>query len=113
MKIIEGWHEIRRQQAGDELRVLYEVGSYRIAVADVSYQPGGLYITVQPIDHGSYYPDIYIDSGFGREFQEIKIQTTSWGALGASEIEKVIKAYTEAQALATKIKAAFPECFGK
>lgn len=111
MKIIEKWSEIKRQQAGSEMRVLYELGSYHIAVADASYMPGGLDITVTPAHPDSYSPEIYVGASYGEAVQSIRIQTTSWGALDVQEIDKVIGAYTEAQMVAREISLAFPECF--
>lgn len=111
MKIIEKWNEVKRQQVGAEMRVLYELGSYRIAVSDASYMPGGLDITVAPLYPDSYSPEIYVEASYGEAAQSIRIQTTSWGALPVSEIDKVIGAYTEAQMVAREIYLAFPECF--
>ena len=111
MKIIEKWNEVDRRQAGAGMQVLYELGSYRIAVSDASYMPGGLSITVYPAHHGSYSPEIYVGASYGEAVQRITVQTTSWGALPVSEIDKVIGAYTEAQMVAREIYLAFPECF--
>ena len=38
MKIIEKWNEVDRRQAGAGMQVLYELGGYRIAVSDASYE---------------------------------------------------------------------------
>lgn len=97
MKIIEKWNEVDRRQAGAGMQVLYELGGYRIAVSDASYMPGGLSITAYPINRDSYSPEIYVGASYGEAVQRITVQTTSWGALPVSEIDKVIGAYTEAQ----------------
>ena len=111
MKIIEKWNEVDRRQAGAGMQVLYELGGYRIAVSDASYMPGGLSITAYPINRDSYSPEIYVGASYGEAVQRITVQTTSWGALPVSEIDKVIGAYTEAQMVAREIYLAFPECF--
>lgn len=111
MKIIEKWNEVDRRQAGAGMRVLYELGGYRIAVSDASYMPGGLSIIAYPINRDSYSPEIYVGASYGEAVQRITVQTTSWGALPVSEIDKVIGAYTEAQMVAREIYLAFPECF--
>lgn len=112
MKNIQNWKEIKRREAADgSVQVIYEFGSYCIIVSDASYMPGGVSISAEAVDRDSYFPSIYIGSSFGQEVQEIKIQTTSWGALEISEIDKVVAAYTEAQMVAHEIEKAFPECF--
>lgn len=111
MKIIEKWNEVDRRQAGAGMQVLYELGGYRIAVSDAPYMPGGLSITAYPINRDSYSPEIYVGASYGEAVQQITVQTTSWGALPVSEIDKVIGAYTEAQMVAREIYLAFPECF--
>ena len=52
-----------------------------------------------------------VGASYGEAVQRITVQTTSWGALPVSEIDKVIGAYTEAQMVAREIYLAFPECF--
>ena len=73
--------------------------------------PGGLSITAYPINRDSYSPEIYVGASYGEAVQRITVQTTSWGALPVSEIDKVIGAYTESQMVAREIYLAFPECF--
>lgn len=116
MKKIETWKEIERRGARFPLQdggvqVIYEFENYYIYVSDASYMPGGVSIYAEAIDRDSYFPSIYIESSFGQKVQEIKIQTTSWGALEISEIDKVIDCYKSAQLVAHEIKEAFPECF--
>lgn len=114
MKYIKNWNEIKRLEGeGGKMAVIYELDGYRVRVADASYNTGGYDISVTPIEKskGSYLPDIYVGEHNGRGFQEISIQTTSYGALKPSEIDKVIKGYQTAQSVAREIEAAFPECF--
>lgn len=102
MKMLtEKWEEVKKMTAADGTqRAIYETGNYRVIVTDADYMPGGLEIMVRPIDPSRYTPEIYVDARFGSDFQSVRIQTTSWGALEISEIDKVVKAYTEAQELA-------------
>lgn len=112
MKNIQNWKEIKRNEAEDgSVRVIYEFGGYYVIVSEASYMPGGYSISAEAVDRDSYYPSIYVDAPFGQKVQEIKIQTTSWGALEISEIDKVLECYTAAQTVAHEIKNAFPECF--
>lgn len=112
MKKIQNWKEIKRQEAADgNVRVIYELCGYGIIVSDASYMPGGVSISAEALDRDSYFPEIYINSSFGMSVQEIKIQTTSWGALEISEIDKVMEGYKAAQMVAHEIENAFPECF--
>ncbi len=111
MKIIKNWKEIHSEQTDRGRRSMYELGSYRIKVVTSDYMPGGMSIFVSPINKDSYSPEIYVSCEYGREVQNIRIQTTAWGALDVSEIDKVIGAYAEAQMVAREIKMAFPECF--
>lgn len=113
LKGFENWTEVERyvSEKTGKTRVLYQVRNYRIAVVDADYLPGGIAFSVTPIDQSRYTPEIYVDARFGNAFQAVHIQTTSWGALEISEIDKVVKAYTEAQELAREIERSFPECF--
>lgn len=112
MKKIEGWNEIERLTApSGDIRVMYEFMGYRIIVSDADYMPGGYDISAYPADMGSYFPSIYIGSHYGLKTQEVKIQTTSYGALEISEIDKLMSCLMAAQAVAHEIEKAFPECF--
>lgn len=112
MKNIKNWNEIaRREAANGDVQVVYEFGNYRIIVSDASYLPGGFSISADPINHDSYFPSIYVNSSFGADVQEIKIQTTSYGALDVSEIDVFMECCKAAQVVAHEIKVAFPECF--
>lgn len=111
MKTIKNWKEIYSEQTDKGSRAIYELGSYRIKVWDSDYMPGGASISVFPINRDSYALEINVGCKYRQKVQDIRIQTTSWGALDASEIGKVIGAYTEAQMLVREIKMAFPECF--
>lgn len=108
----ENWTEVERYVSlTGKTRIRYQVGNYHIAVDEEDYMPGGVEFSVSPIGHSRYAPDIYVDTRYGENFQSIRIQTTSWGALEVSEIDEVVKAYTEAQTVAREIERAFPECF--
>lgn len=112
MKNIQNWKEIERNEAADgDIQVIYEFDGYRIIVSDASYLPGGVSILVEAMDRDSRYPEIYINSSFGMSVQNIKIQTSSWGALEISEINKIVEGYKAAQMVAYEIQKAFPECF--
>ena len=114
MKNIKDWKEIARNEAEDgSVRVIYKLGGYHIIVSDASYMPGGYSISVEVIDRDSYLPCIYVSNRFGQAVQTISIQTTSWGALEISEIDKVVEAYTAAKAVAQEIEKALPECFNE
>lgn len=112
MKNIKNWKVIKRNRATDgRVQVIYEFKCYRIIVSDANYMPGGYQISAEAIDRDSYLPSIYVSAQFGQTVQTISVQTTSWGALEISEIDKVVEAYTMAQAVAHEIEKAFPECF--
>ena len=114
MKKIEGWNEIERLTApSGDARVMYEIMGYRVVVSDADYMPGGYNISACPVDMDSYFPSIYIGSHYGLETQEIEIQTTSYGSLAISEIDKLMSCMRAAQAVAQEIKKAFPECFSE
>lgn len=112
MKKIQNWKEIEKREAADgSVQIYYEFKNYYIIVSDASYMPGGVSISANAIELDSYFPPIYVGSSFGQSVQEIKIQTTSWGALAISEIDKVLECYAAAQMVAHEIEKAFPECF--
>lgn len=114
MKNIKNWKEIKRNEAADgSVQVIYELNGYHIIVSDASYLPGGYSISAEAIDRDSYLPCIYVSSAFGQPVQTISVQTTSWGALEISEIDKVVEAYKAAQTVAHEIEKAFPECFNE
>ena len=112
MKIIHDWKIIKQQAASGKVRagVIYELGGYEVVTVEADFLPGGVSISARPIDGSGYLPEIYTNSHF-KGFQELTIQTTSWGALSISEIDKVLEAYMKAQLVAKTIEGAFPECF--
>lgn len=111
----ENWVEVKRQTAQDGTqRVIYAVGNHNVIVTDADYLPGGLDIRVRAMTITRYTPEIMVDrTALEDKFQQVRIQTTSWGSLEVSEIDKVIAAYKEAQELAHEIERAFPQCFGE
>ena len=114
MKKVEGWNEIERLTASNgDVRVVYEFMGYRIVVSEADYMPGGYDISAYPVDMDSYFPSIYIGSHYGLKTQEVKIQTTSYGALEISKIDKLMACLEAAQAVAHEIERAFPECFSE
>ena len=114
MKKVEGWNEIEKLTASNgDVRVVYEFMGYRIVVSDADYMPGEYDISAYPVDMDSYFPSIYIGSHYGLKTQEVKIQTTSYGALEISEIDKLMACLEAAQAVAHEIERAFPECFSE
>lgn len=60
-----------------------------------------------------YAPEIYFDEDiFQERAWQIKIQTTSYGSLNISEIEKFAAAYTQAVAFVRKLTAIVTKYFG-
>jgi 2,4-dienoyl-CoA reductase-like NADH-dependent reductase (Old Yellow Enzyme family) len=108
----ENWKEVVRQTADDGTQLaIFFAGSYRITVSEASYMPGGLRIDANLLSYEEYAPEIYVDDRHMTDFQRVRIQTTSWGALEVSEIDKVIAAYAEAQKVAHEIEMTYPDCF--
>ncbi len=105
------WEKVGRFEAEDgRVKIEYEVGGYEVSVADCTWLPGNLRITVSPLDVDGYLPKIYINDHYGR-FQEVQIQTTSYGPLSFNEIDDVIRGYRIAQAVAYEIMERYPQCF--
>lgn len=116
MKNIQHWKELKRSMAPDgRICVLYEFQGYKIRVAECDCFPGGYSFSAEPIDTSrrSYFPSLSIGEHHGAGYQSIEIQTTSWGALELTEIDKMLYAYKKAQIVAHEIEAEFPECFTK
>lgn len=115
MKMLEGFEnwklvEIKTTSDGSQ-KAIYELNDHRVIVTEADYMPGGLDIRVRAMSQSRYTPEIYVDTQYNEDFQVVKIQTSSWGSLEASEIDKVVEAYTKAQAVAHEIERAFPQCF--
>ena len=114
-KGFENWKMADHKTAPDGRQMMaYELDGlddYGVTVIDADYMPGGLRIEVRTLHKNRYTLDVYVDSEFDNDVQTIRIQTSGWGAMESSEIDKVVAAYTAAQKLAHEIERAFPQCF--
>ena len=74
---------------------LYTIGKYQIEVTN--YSNGNRYITIR-VDRftNRFIPEIYCKDNFEGKILGFEIQTTSYGALNAEAIQKVIAGYNEA-----------------
>ena len=72
---------------------VYKIGRYTINVVD--YLDGTAYITTEH-EKADYLPHIYVRDDNDLHVLGFEIQTTSYGALNAEEIQKVIAGYNEA-----------------
>ena len=73
---------------------LYEMDLYKV---EVSYYGKFKNIYVSPKDCNDYIPEIYFKDGvLGKGKEKFRIQTTAYGALDMSEIEKMMEGYKSA-----------------
>lgn len=83
---------------------LYKIGKYKIEVT--TFANGGRYIAIN-VEREDYIPYIYCRDSFDGEILGFEIQTTSYGALSAEEIRKVIAGYNEALEVVAVLTAEF------
>lgn len=73
----------------------FECLGYRIE--EVTYKDGGKTVSINAIEHNRYKPEIYVHTSIvDFSITDVRVQTTSHGALGRTEIEKFIKGYENA-----------------
>lgn len=72
----------------------FNIGKYEVVVS--TYTNGNKWVTVHIKDGGRYVPEIYCYDDFEGNIKSFNIQTTSYGALGVEDIQKVMEGYNEA-----------------
>lgn len=73
----------------------YTIGRYEIDLT--TYKSGNRYINTRvDREDNRYIPEIYCIDNLDGKILRFEIQTTSYGALNADEIKKVIAGYNEA-----------------
>lgn len=75
----------------------YEIGRY--AVLLIEHESGFKNVTVRG-EKSDYLPEIYCEYDADGHLSEFRVQTTSYGALGAGEIKKVVAGLEEAARVA-------------
>ena len=100
-------NEIKRLNNEDGAHVLYEIGAYEVSHS--KYNSGYERICVdKKVWNEEYLPDIYYnDDCFGSGKKELKIQTTSYGALNIEEIDKMMEKLKEAQMVVKELTKFF------
>lgn len=101
---------LEKKKSADGLAEMkrYQIGRYLVNVEDEEGRDR--YIEARP-DYSkgeNFLPDIHIDRDYlGRREPEVKVGTTSYGALSVEDIQKVIAGYNEAIEVAQIIKEKF------
>lgn len=86
---------MKRNRRGDERTLkAYELGSYEVSV--ITYDSGWQSISIRPDRQNRYLPEIYPRDDLEGHIFGFDIQTTSYGALPADQIRKVIEGLEEA-----------------
>ena len=96
------------KQIADEKRTctLYTIGAYKVDVT--IYEDKTKRISVNKDYKEEFLPEIYFkDKRWGNEVEEFQIQTTAYGALNPSDIQKIIKGYEEAMKVAAVLTEEF------
>lgn len=92
---------------GTDKMAEYQIGeSYIVRVIDSEIL--GRKCEVYPNRNEEYLPEIYVDRVvFGKDEPKFKIQTSSYGSLESTEIQKVIAGYNVAMEVVELIKKQF------
>ena len=91
-------NEIKKIEKDGNICAIYEINGYRVNYSKLDW---GITMSINSIDRQSYLPEIYFDEN------KFRIQTTSYGALESSEIDKVIEGYKTAQETVEELKKFF------
>lgn len=88
---------------------LYTIGNYKVNVTTFE-EYGSRYINIATRTEGGYFtPEVYCKDDYEGHILGFEIQTTSYGALNADEIQKVIAGYNEALDVVAILTAEFVE----
>lgn len=86
---------MKRNRRGNERTLkCYELGSYEVSV--ITYDSGWQTISITPDREKRYLPEIYARDDLDGNVLGFHIQTTSYGAVKADQIRKVIEGLEEA-----------------
>lgn len=88
----------------------YEIGNYKVKALTYSW---GRRVEVSVLNRERYLPDIYCRTDDEGKIVGYEVQTTSYGALAAEEIKKVIAGLEEAVQVAEILTERFVEKEGR
>ena len=90
----------KKQKSGkiEAIYRLFRISEYTVEFSKYIYEDGEEETIIVRKDYNAeFLPEIYSNIGaFGSRKKEIKIQTSSYGALSPEDIQKVIKGYETA-----------------